>query len=373
MDKRNVDVYACLSMDASIRTVELNRDLIEIIKNKSDSLYLKASNTEGETVLCSSSKTYQLRNKKHSNTVLLSKSQCRVFDSSQLKKLIGFSKLTSDFECVPKTNTIDVSNLPIYHDSLTFLSNSGKGQVPTNYISLDQLIDNTPLSINEFNLLWAELGGCEINGIACLLSNEVVHKTLTLLITSIIANDLEFNNLDLMHCVDSVGNATDYPINIVRSILMKFCTNDCINSQDDKFKLDETKIARWYGMKALELYAKKPILIDDFLIKWKSIFPKFYSVPISMKLLHGNFGRPYSNNFQNYNKIQFFPKNLLSNKIDERFRQLFKFQNQWAIEEFIPFVIDLNKNQKLKIDKFIMKYAKRKMINNNKEVVITSK
>lgn len=285
----------------------------------------------------------------------------------QFKKIVTFSSFNSDFECKLEKGSINTSSLPIYtheSDPLTFQ--------PQSYhlrCSLDELIDDSPISSAEFDKIYYELKGSEVNGFACILSDSMISQCLTRIIMTIQAlattagKDIDdasnYHNIDPRILCERI-NDDNYSYLVVKTVVRKF------SSQDDEqnFSLDEKKVARWYGIEALKIHAKKLVAPNEFLIKWKTSFPQFYNVPIELRWLQGYYAKPL------INRIQYFPKDFLSMDAKKRFQELFEVQGTWELEDIEPFIQELNV-KKLKIDKFIIKYARKKT--EGKKVVVMAR
>ena len=112
----------------------------------------------------------------------------------------------------------------------------------------------------------------------------------------------------------------------------------------------------WYGIRALRKYASRTSMPqEEFLVKWKSTFPPFSPFSIDIKMLKGWYFKPALTN------IQYVSKDILPLDAKDRFKMLFKLQSQWDLEDISAFVEELNVKG-LKIDNFIMKYARKKRV-----------
>lgn len=144
-------------------------------------LYFKApNNNNGFAVLCSKNQTFQLKRKNHSNTVIAAYHEFTEQDSSYneasntynlgqadiaSKKIVGVTSFDSDFECSLSKGTIDTMNLPVYNGQIGFQPNEYQKK-----ISVEELRDNSPISENEFEQVFSDLKGSEVNG-ECLKRN----------------------------------------------------------------------------------------------------------------------------------------------------------------------------------------------------------
>ncbi|ODV96300.1 hypothetical protein PACTADRAFT_49665 [Pachysolen tannophilus NRRL Y-2460] len=346
---KTMETYSYLVPDASYKLIELSPELLEVIKLQKSGISIKASSHDSlDLVLTTDTKTFQLREKKHSNTQLLIK--------EKNEKIIGFSSFGSALELNKTIGRINYSNVPIYNGNLSkFKERLLKNQSIS--ISVDELILQSPISRGEFDNHWIELNGSEIENIAVILSSNFITEILTLLINIIIANDLNFNNLNLYKIfqiieIEIENEIENITIDILETVLKKFSKN-----LQNPFKIDFLKISKWYGIEMLKLYSTNSIEIDEFCLNWKSSIPSsltsIESISIDLNMLKGYYYKITGST----NKIKYLNKHSLPMDNTSRFKALFQLNKYWDLDEFEPFIIDLNEKN-LKITSFIMKYAR---------------
>lgn len=237
-------------------------------------------------------------------------------------------------------------------------------------LTCEQLQQDLPISREEFEAYYFENGGLEVNGYACVLLSSFVTECLNMIIATLqqqavskgqdISDETIYRDIDLRELSERVEGAK-YTYKVLQSVLARFSSAKATLT---KYTLNEQKVAVWFGIEALKTHASRPISPGDFLLKWKGFFPSFYSVPIELSWLAGYYARPLAN------QIQYFPRNALSRDPRKRFAELFTVQSTWELEEIAPYVEELNvKNMKL--DKFIIKYARRKKV--GKKTVISAR
>lgn len=345
-----IGIYANLNSDTSFRLIELSPELLEIIENDEEPIFIKASSEESDIVLCSKTKSFQIKQRNHSNTVMLmdSKNSC---EEEKGGPFWGYSSQASVFECKPTSGKIDVRGIPIYDGQ----GNFKKGGLET---SLEYLRENAPISDFEFDKAWFNLNGSSINGQAVILSHDFITRSLHVLIMSIMASNLDFNELSLIEVYKTLSEDDDYTIDVVETVLRKFSKED-----KEPFSLNKEKIAQWYGIETLRKFgSEKYISPSEFFIKWKSEFPPFFECSIDLPLLNGFFVRPLPD------RLQYLSKYELPKDINERLRILFKLQSTWELNDIIPFIEEFN-SKGLKFENFIMKFAKKKKV--GKKIYVT--
>lgn len=341
-----------LQLDSSYKFMELTPELLNIIQENKEKLYLKSPNGEADVVLCTSSKTYKIRQRNHSNTVLVMKEKI-ADNTDENAQLIGYASLPSVFECHSVGPSIDTSGIPIY-DGITEMNLSES-------LTIDELKQRSAISEQEFDKIWFDSNGSSFNDYAILLDEAFISKTLHLLIMSITAADLDLDEMSIIEVYNSIKEeAPSFTIDIVESVLRKFSSNE-----KEPLKIDRVKVSQWYGIQSLRRNcSRRSLSLSEFQIKWKSELPPFFESPIDVALLKGSYYSPLPE------KIQYISKDTLPNDINGRLKQLFKLQSTWDLNQLIPFIEEFN-NKDLKWENFIMKFAKRKKI--GKRFLITQK
>jgi len=338
-DSKEIGIFAHLKADPSYRLIELSPEILKVVEND-EPLYIKASSDDTDVVLCSNTKTFQIKQRNHSNTVILMNHKNNADDIS----FWGYSSQSSVFECRPSSGSIDVDGIPIYDGQGNFRKSGSS-------ITVDYLKKNAPISDDEFEKAWFELNGSALDGQAIILSKDFITRSLHVIIMSIMASNLDFNELSLIEVYKTLSKDDDYSIDIVETVLRKFA-----NEGREPFSLNKEKVAQWYGIESLRKYAsEKYISPSEFFIKWKSEFPPFFECSIDLPLLNGFFVRPLPD------RIQYVSKYDLPKDINDRLHILFKMQSIWELNDIIPFIEEFN-IKGLKHENFIMKFAKKKKV-----------
>lgn len=340
-----------LKLDRSYKFLELTPDLLKIIEKKKEKLILKAPNDDSDIVLCTSYATYQIRQRNHSNTVLVMEDTSGEH-KGYLEEFHGFASMSSVFETKKVKGSVYVDDLPIYDGVELELKHDS--------VLIDHVRERSAISEKEFDKVWFENNGSALcNGMAVILRDELITKVLHILIMSITAADMNPDELSLIEVFDTVKEeATEFTIDIVETVLKKFSED-----LNEPLKLDRIKISKWYGVHSLKKYVNNKMLTtSEFLIKWKSEIPPFFQCPLEISLLNGHFVTPLPE------KIQYISKDSLPETIQPRLNYLFKLQSTWDLNELIPFISEFNVKD-TKFEVFIMKYAKKKKI--GKRILVT--
>lgn len=344
-----IDIHANVQQNYSYKLMELSPALLAVIEENRETLQIKAPKDDSEIVMCTADQTFGIRQRNHSNTVMVMKQQT----VHERTHYCGYSTMSSVFEVKKVKGTIRTAEIPIY---------DGQGSISNidELMKLDDLKRVSAISDMEFDPLWFQLNGSSLYGIAVILSDEIITRTLHVMIMSIMAASLNFEELSLIEVYKSMEDDPDFTIDVVETVLRKFTTGDI-----EPFSLDKTLVAQWYGMESLKRNCRgKPIDLSGFLIKWKSELPPFFECPLDIPLLSGHYVMPLPE------RIQYMSKLELPGDIKNRLKYLFRMQAIWKLEDLVPFIEEFN-TKGVKNENFIMKFAKRKK--QGKSIIITQR
>ena len=380
----SINLYSKLKTDdpnVSYKLIELNDNLMKLLKDNDSRKKLQFKSLDdanSHVVLCSKDKTWLLRQKDHSNMSMLMHEgvvddNSKTIDPSLLFGLpppitdyIGFARTTYEYETIVTEGRLRLDNIPIYDGEEDF-----KVKDKSNQISFQRLLEDSPCSSKEGLQQWHSLCGCTINDQACLLSSKFINKALHVTLMSVLAESMKLDELKLKESYEAVSKDMNsefnpYTIEVVETVLNKFGRVKNAEVEEEKiWELDNPVIAKWYGIQSLKKYVNKSSLpFDEFMLQWRSQFPPFFPCDIDISMLRGNYYQPQPK------QIQYFAKNSLSQDPKDCFKTLFKLQTSWDLRDIEPFITDLN-TKHMKIDSFIMKYARRRRVGKN--YIITSR
>lgn len=379
-----VNLHSKLTLDSTYKLIQLTPDLLKVIErndsNLDTGLEFKTLDVTGENkhksevVLCSSDKTWILRQKNHSNTVLLMKEykpEKKVdvpehllfgYKEQPSLDLMGFSTTTYEYETNLIQGKINLDMVPFYDGELNFGQNFGQDAKTVYLRTIDELVKNSASSKEECLEEWHKIGGCIINGYICLPSDDFMSQALNVTLVSILGGSLDMSKLTLDETYKLVTDDIDeeynpYTLEVIRTVLNKFGTKFTKEEDDVEYwELNKQVIAKWYGKQALNKYARQhSVAIDEFLINWKSMFPPFFPCDIDINMLRGLIYKPTDDS------IRYISRATLPMEPKDRFKVLFNLQSNWLLEDMAPFVEELN-TRGLKLDNFIMKYARRRRV-----------
>lgn len=379
-----------LSDDYTLRLVELNKDILKTIKESNsveNKFYLKSTDDKSFPVLVTDNQTFKIRQKNHSNSVLLvDLNNINNQKDNNYETGVGFMNFDSQLELSLIPGEINISNIPILNNLSDIVEIDSKDRK----ISLIDLFNNSVISKKEFELKLSDLKLIEINNQVYILNDKLIIDGLYEIISILISEYLETkkdddnseNNNNVMEVFKDIKisyllelyklDKFDKSIlneKIIELIIKKFSDIDSevVEGEDKSYKLNNDKVIKFFGIYLLKLKNSLNFINEDeFLINLKNKLPFYYNPNLNLNLLNGNFIR----NNLNFKDIQFFNKNLLNQNPNLRFKELFKIKSNWELNEIEPFLIDIN-IKKLKIDKFIMKFARIKKI--GKKSIVSSR
>ncbi|KAG7735392.1 hypothetical protein KL932_004599 [Ogataea haglerorum] len=353
-----MDLYSVLEPNQqltdtkSLKLVELNSEVLQAIEKKAE-LRLKSATTKDYPVLVTASKTFKIRQKNHSNCVLLL--------SEHNGAASSYARFSNELVLAITEPTINLHGISIL-TKLSELTNK-------NRVSLASVFENSPVSEEEFARLRPELNLVELEGNAYVLHEELVRDCLSSILRAVIEELVEsgdemnimtrLQKLNKQWVLDVVEKRQDesYPPEIVQTVLAKFT-----RESDRGLAFLNEKVVRLYGVLLLKTNAEK-MKEDDFALNLKLTMPFNYHPDIKLEYLDGNFIT--ENGF-----IRYFAESDLSENPIERISELFKLKKEWKLEEIEPFVARIN-TKKIKTDKFLLKYAKVRRV--GKQTVVCAK
>lgn len=236
-------------------------------------------------------------------------------------------------ECAILENPIlDTSELPIY-DGDTIMSDGN------NHMDTVKLRAQSMLSGVQFDAAWSEVGGVEVDGVACIVSENLVKDTVDDILTSLASQKRALN------LVQAQDIETDSQQAVLESVLKRFATTPV-----EPYSLDLVKIVAWVGRHVLS----ESMVISVFMEKWKNAIPMIIDDSmLDLDLIKGHYALCDE-------KIHKLSECDLSDDPKKRFAQLFAIKPKWEITEMTPFIETLRVNKSVKVENFVLKYAKKR-------------
>lgn len=329
------------------KLVELPADLLEYVqKNPGKTLQFKAPTTSNSLVLCTDSKTYNVRQMNHSNTVLLmddvatgKKNLRHLVGEPDLPQLVGISQSSYQYELTETEGVVDTSGV------LQYGNEPGSAKLGAKTVA--EVCADSPIAPDQFLQQWHNLCGSEVDGKAVLLSPDFVTDALHTLVSVLIAEGADYKNCPVSesHFRAVEAQNAKYTSEIMTTIVGKFAAQRV---------LDISAVATWFGIQTLKA-AADPVADKELLLRWKSSLPPFFSAPLDLLLLTGHYYRPHSG------RVRYLLGNSLSQDIAARVKEMFQIAKEWDYDEFLPFVTAFIPPTK-KPESVIMKFARKKRV-----------
>lgn len=342
-----ITLNSSIDPSSQYRLLELGPALLQALENDS-SLQIKAATDSAAVAICTRSKTFKLRQINQSNTLLLVQPDG---DS-----ITAFGTAWNFLEAVEVKASLDLTTVPIY-------MGDGEISVKDGHVTetVDSLKARLPISDDQFEILWINNLGVEINQTACLMDAQLATIVLNDVLLTAVSKKMKLDNLDRQLLLESTSIEEDY--SVVVQVFKRFASLCDTASVQHSFNLQD--IAQWYGLQVLRQHAKSTNLsIDQFFRLWKEVIPVNLGIDLDIDYLVGHYVVPVPNT------IRYFTASLLSDSPKTRFQQLFSIKSTWDLNEIVPFIEDI-RNKSVKMENFIMKYARKK--NLGRKVVVSAR
>ncbi|OCK94566.1 uncharacterized protein K441DRAFT_677416 [Cenococcum geophilum 1.58] len=284
------------------RLLELPPALLDLIASpnppvlsiKSQAVSTPSSNPSSKpayAVLCTSNKTFQLRQVQTSNSVFVTQPISEPQGNDiPLPGLVIIATCTATLElhpvcgsAIPYLRTV----LPVY-DTSEDTVDAGNAQNKL------QIFSNIPLSDDECEAGWRELVAFELAG----SSYRPTAKTLLQIWRSInAAASAEGINLESQFLTDDLHKAIEdegYPPILLTSLLSRLVAED-ENSSGAWTCLDAKKCVQWVGRMVLEVRAgDSGLLTAYFLDAWRDCLPEAWRQEAELEAIHDSYILPTS-------------------------------------------------------------------------------
>ncbi|XP_076672058.1 sister chromatid cohesion protein DCC1 isoform X1 [Andrena cerasifolii] len=342
------------------KLLELDEQLLATI-NKGDSLMFQG-NEHDSVVLCTKNRTYDVKEAGTSNSCLLVPNLNLIGQTStdaddrviKARNILGvFHTYYEVKECIPKLEKL----LDVLEPT------SFKGQEYESMIAREHLYNWRRLrseiqaSEDELNQALKNYSIVNIDGYFRLISFESEIQSLTLMLDLFDENCWE---LDEVNKEDTLESIKEFLPTAVFDILFAKYTE-----VSDKSKENGSPLYRYHEEKCCKSLAKVLLAASpvtehkQFMESWnigtpeKMIPKEEYLSGIALITWNGSTLKK---------EVVSFPEANLPKNIDERFNELFKAKNKWAVQEITPYVLNLA-TKNMNVNALLTKYARSSVIN----------
>lgn len=339
--------------DHKYKLIELSDDLVDYITNEKGTLTIKSPiNVKNHLALCTEDETYTLRQMNHSNTMLLMNDMKinkleKQFDGPK-SSLLGIDQFSYIYEPTKLPGYIDTTGIPSF-----------PGEDATEGPSLSDVEADSPIDKAHFFRQWYQIGGSTVNGRAVMLKPDFVTEALHTLISVLLTQKIADKDFECKNVIDKcLVQDARLEMSIVHSLLHRFGDE----TAPERFKLNTSACAEWFGIEALKKCSTSPLSDKEFMLKWKLSLPAFFNASLDLDLLRGRFFRPEPD------KVRYLDRDLLSKDLHTRIKELFRVVREWDYEDFLAFIDGLYPSTK-KADSIILKFARKKRVTKTKFLV----
>jgi len=329
-----------------------NIKLLEVTPDVADSLQsgdvLTMRGEEGDnSVLCSSNKTFELKEAETSNSLLLlpeisfpdqiAGSETRRLDWGSVTGI--FHKYLELVEVRPKLRKMKeiLSETPYTEDS------KKTGQTGP---SFTDLLDKVQASEEELKEALKQFECLELDGMWFILDQDYQMKVLSYILRFFDENSWKFDCVQKAETVAEISSLV--PSEVVEQVFDIYCS-PMLGGTSDEFSLDKDKVCRFYG--DFLLAANTAYLLPEFLEMWQNAVPDGITTDI------GQLAGLVLVEDKDPPVIKRFTESSLPPSITDRLSVLFAARERWTLDEISPFVSTLTTN-KLNVNALLTKHAR---------------
>ncbi|XP_021378871.1 sister chromatid cohesion protein DCC1-like isoform X2 [Mizuhopecten yessoensis] len=333
-----------------------------------DELVIRGEKTES-AVLCTGSKTYDIKEAEMSNCMLLLSDMVWSKDlPDKGDQAVNYRKVTSVLQnyfelrpCKPKVKKLKMLLEKNMYNGKE--SEEDEEHMDEKYTFQD-LLNLVQASEAEITAALKKLQACKLEGYWRVLHFDFLTQVLNHIIQLSEENDWLRSGLPLEDCCQTLEEL--FPRPVIEHVIS--CYADKMSSptgtEDDDshmeidtafYTLNEDKICRFFAELCLRNAGK--FNLQEFLSVWEQ------SVPSGMKTyLHQVEGMALINRSSKPEVIWYFPAENLPEDVGERFDSLFRTREKWTLDEIAPYVRDLT-TAKVDVGGLLLKYARSSLHN----------
>ncbi|CAG8623797.1 2981_t:CDS:2 [Ambispora gerdemannii] len=340
----------------SHKFLELPPEIFELYENPNENEnaypYIKGS-PKDYAYLCTRNKTYRVRKRLHSNSLLLLNSTISL---EQVHELEIKDILHSVYELI-----LCIPNLEKLNDLLGTTPYKGpeeeKRYKGEKFYSWEELDDLLQASEGEIICALQKHYALEIDGYWRFVETQYLYDVLDLILSAANIENMSLENMHFSKCAEALAD-DGIPFFITKHCLT--CFADVID-YSDRFdpvaKLSKEKICSFIGLHLLRTEGK-PWIYSDFVANWVIKIPDQWESVLSFDLLKGNAIKEY-NHQKECEYIELFAASELPTDPEKRFRELFTFRSRWTLDDIKPFLDDIVNDSFQKFEDLLPKYTKQ--------------
>jgi len=338
-------------MGEEMKLLEVTKDVAECLKS-GDILTIRGDESEN-AVLCSSNKTFEIKEAETSNSLMMLDKVILPADiekkNSDSGRRLGWSTVGGVFhkyveiiEIRPKLRKIkEVLSQNLYNEDTRRENKKG--------VSLSDLLETIQASEEELRQGLHHYECVSVSDTWFMLDQDYQMMVLSRILKFFDENSWKFDMVHKTETVEALSELVNEEI--VSQVFDLYC--DKIDSDD--FKLNREKVSRFYG--DFLLAANSGYVLPEFLEMWQKAVPDGVETNIDQLS-----GLVLVDNEKSPPVIKRFSEEDLPPGIIDRLSILFNARERWTLAEISPFIEPLT-TKKLNVNALLTKYARPLNVN----------
>lgn len=332
------------------KLLELDNHLLEAIKTNSTVVF--KGTDEDSVVLCTDTRTYDVRECETSNSLFLvpqlkySKDLKPITTSNiEQKHVLGINyKYLEVVQSKPQLDKV-IKKL----EATRYKGPEQEFEYSnTTFLSFDELSNISQASQAELELFLNKMDIITIENKVRILDLDYHFRVLSFLLKSVDENSWPLHEVKKDESIDAWSEIV--PKEILVAIFNMYTEESKKINDEVVYKYNELRVCQFFA-KVLLQYAGK-FNLNDFLQAWKDSVPE--GMIVKEEMLGGI---AIIDRSTNPSVVWAFPENKLPDTIPERFQMLFKAKQKWTVAEITPYVQSLT-TDKMDANSLLAKYAR---------------
>ncbi|XP_020291297.1 sister chromatid cohesion protein DCC1 [Pseudomyrmex gracilis] len=349
-------LYSAAQMPDSLMLLEVNEHILKEL-NEGDAVSFRGTKQD-EAILCTSNRTYEVKEAEISNSWLLvpnlklSQSTSKQKANERIVDNKTITKIFNSYYEVRETKP-NLANLPALLNSSAFNGLEYESTVdPTTLYNWERLQSELQTSDHELKQALTNFLIADINGYLRLISFEVEARSLNLMLDYFGEQSWEIDEVDKEETYECLRELIYEP---VFDVIFETYTERSAKTKTDGrslYKYDERKCCT---MIAKILLAASPRTdYREFMESWKIGCPE--KMEPREEYLCG-LALVIYNSSRMRKEIVSCPEDDLPNNIHDRLNELFRYKDKWTVEEITPYIVRFTKGN-VTVNALLTKYAR---------------
>ncbi|KZT40801.1 hypothetical protein SISSUDRAFT_982864, partial [Sistotremastrum suecicum HHB10207 ss-3] len=324
--------------------------------------------TTDNAVLCTNSKTYNIRAVSVSNTFFVGTSptyQEEIHSSAVTgDKLVIRDSINQIFElvpCVPKIERFDAMFRGQEYgeqdedgsdeEEVNSVDPLSERPVSTTKVTYDDLLADVQASDTELRNALKQSHILSINSHLRPIAPAYLTHILVLVLNTLstISSQQTQGKVKIPDITEPLEFQHHIPREVTTQVLEWFGI-----TTNGEWEMDKLEVVKAVGYGTLMKYKERPVDQIQFIDEWAEAVGDAYAEHVGLKILEGNY---LSNSTANGVQLKFFPSSELPADPATRFADLFLTRPRWSAEDIVPFLKSIAVDAKER-DKLLLKFAR---------------